>query len=907
MNAYPGRLVFVAVCLLAAAGQLSAQAPSKKLTFRLPQRSEFRFEGKLSQMQSAARQPQWLRACAADDSTNWVEFGDCVVLQLKPGVSLESVVKSRALELSRVVSTNVFILQAPNAVVAALEASRLAALPGVEAGYPIIRQEVSLDGLYAARPNDPHFPPQLANVIGQWYLENRDTTNGAVLGPDLNVRGAWPYTRGEGVTIAIADTGIEISHPDLTNAAAGAPHLNFANLSNNPTPTQFTNSSWAHGTECAGLAVAAANNPFGTNKAFGMVGVAPGAKVAGWVIFTNTSTPRLVSDDRLHDMFVYASNVVAVQSHSWTHPGRRQLGLTTLENLGIETAVREGRFGRGAVLLRPSGNDRALLANANDDAYCSDPRVITVGVVNRNGRTPPYSERGACLLVAAPSGADIGSSGLFTTDLLGPGGANGLSFFPPFEYLSGFVFNFLGFNGSSAGPPQVAGVAALVLSVNTNLTYRDVQQVLLLSARHFDSGDPDVVPNGAGLLVGHNDGYGVPDAGHAVKLARQWVSRPAATNISVTEAALFSIPDDGLRLLITGEGVPPELASIRCLPSAGPHPDEPTPMAPLVDLGLATNAIQIDLTGKAALIERGTNNFDEKIFRAALAGADFAIIYNFATNSGAGCPGGDQLCLMGATDFVPIPAVFIGHSDGKALQGLFSTNSAALAQIRLNSLSVPLNVTDTLICEHVGVRVQTDHPVRGDVRITLVSPTGTRSVLQHFNSDTNSVLADWTYWSTHHFFEPSVGEWKVEIGDEFLGGTGNVLALGLLLRGIPIPDSDADGLDDVWELSRFGNLLSNPRDDPDNDGYNNAMEQAMSTDPQVPNEAFRLDLMIWSSTLARLSWPGMNGRTYDVLAGTEPAGLTLLTNVPGRFPETECFTSVTNSAHKFFRVREVVP
>jgi hypothetical protein len=108
-------------------------------------------------------------------------------------------------------------------------------------------------------------------------------------------------------------------------------------------------------------------------------------------------------------------------------------------------------------------------------------------------------------------------------------------------------------------------------------------------------------------------------------------------------------------------------------------------------------------------------------------------------------------------------------------------------------------------------------------------------------------------------------------------------------------------------MSKFGNLLASPRDDPDDDGYNNAMEQAMSTDPLLPNEPFRVDLMIWSTTLARLSWPGLKGRTYDVLSGANPAGLTLLTNVPGRFPETECFVPLTNSARQFFQLREVEP
>jgi len=56
--------------LLASAAHVSAQSQSERFYFRLPQRREFHFEGKLSQMQSAARQPQWLRAWAMDGSTN---------------------------------------------------------------------------------------------------------------------------------------------------------------------------------------------------------------------------------------------------------------------------------------------------------------------------------------------------------------------------------------------------------------------------------------------------------------------------------------------------------------------------------------------------------------------------------------------------------------------------------------------------------------------------------------------------------------------------------------------------------------------------------------------------------------------------------------------------------------------
>ncbi|MEY2409528.1 MAG: hypothetical protein QOF48_2198 [Verrucomicrobiota bacterium] len=898
---HPTGLLFVVVLLplhFIAAGFAWGQN-STSVEFRLPQGRKFRFDEELAPARGGTPVTRWLRGQADDGSTNSTEFGDQVVVELAPGTTLGSVMGAE-LTLSRSVTSNVFILQAAGAAQAAREAGRIASIPGVTASYPVMRQEVSLDGLYAARPNDPHFVPLLFGVTGQWNLENRDQTNGMRLGPDLNVRGAWPYARGEGITIAIGDTGIEVAHPDLTNRAAGAPHRNFSTGVNSATP--FAGSAtWAHGTECAGLAAAESEN------SFGMAGVAPRSHLAGWVIFTNNSSLRLAGDDKLMDMFQYASNVVSVQSHSWTHNGLRLMGLTTLENIGIESAIRNGRNGRGVVMVRPAGNDRQQLASPNDDAYCSDPRVIAVGSVARTGRVTSYSERGSSVLVAAPSG-ESGGPGMFTTDLLGTAGAMFVSYLPPLQYLSDFAFNGLGFSGTSASVPQVAGVAALILSANTNLSYRDVQQILLLSSRHFDGGDPDLTLNGAGLLVSHNDGFGIPDAGRAVKMARSWTPRSAIATITATVIGPLPIPDDGLRLRVSGLDVPANIASIRCLPAAGPHPDTATPPLRMVDLGLATNVVLPDLRGKGALIERGTNNFDEKIIKAALAGAEFAVIYNFQTNRDpAGCPGGDQLCLMGNTDFTPIPAIFIGRTDGLALKQLIATNSMARGQLSLTKLTVRFPVDAAVVCEQVGVRLKTDHPLRGDLRVTLVSPAGTRSVLQQFNSDTAPGPIDWTYWSTHHFFESSVGEWRLEVSDEGTGASGNLLSGGLILLGVPIEDADGDGLDDGWEMVNIGSMDFDARDDLDEDGYNNAMEQAMGTDPLTPNEALRQDLVLWDAKLARLSWPAVDRRTYEILAGPNPSQLTLLTNVPGLFPESEWFTPITNATSKFFRVREKRP
>ena len=79
-------------------------------------------------------------------------------------------------------------------------------------------------------------------------------------------------------------------------------------------------------------------------------------------------------------------------------------------------------------------------------------------------------------------------------------------------------------------------------------------------------------------------------------------------------------------------------------------------------------------------------------------------------------------------------------------------------------------------------------------------------------------------------------------------------------------------------------------DDPDRDGYSNMREQLMGTDPKSAGPPFRLDLSRWNQSLARLSWPSSSNFTYEIWGGTNVAAPSLITTVPGRFPETEWFT-----------------
>jgi hypothetical protein len=167
----------------------------------------------------------------------------------------------------------------------------------------------------------------------------------------------------------------------------------------------------------------------------------------------------------------------------------------------------------------------------------------------------------------------------------------------------------------------ISGVVALILSARPELGYRDVQQVLALSARHADLTDPDLTTNSAGLLVSHNQGFGVPDAGLAVALAKHWTPRSASKRVRVVRNSSLVIPDDSFRLLVFGTGLPSNLRNLRVLPSMGVYPNGGT-LAALFDyVGRGQTNLPASVAGHAVLIAGGVNTYADKIARAVALGA----------------------------------------------------------------------------------------------------------------------------------------------------------------------------------------------------------------------------------------------------------------------------------------------
>lgn len=731
---------------------------------------------------------------------------------------------------------------------------------------------------YAPVPNDTYWSEM-------WHLENLDT-NAVRRGIDANARAAWSMTRGAGVTIAVVDDGVELHHPDLAARAAAGLHWNFES----DTPNGgHTIDAFQHGTAVAGMAAAQGGNQRG------MIGIAPEARFASWVIFrTNGSlSAPFVSPEQRAKMFQFQNQSVQVQNHSWVTPGGNLVPVSMEEHLAISNAVTLGRGSKGVVIVRAAGNNRVSPQprNVNEDAYTSDPRVITVAAVRYDGRVASYSTPGAAILVAAPSG-DPGFPSPFSTDRLGSKGFNQISFT---NDLAEYVFAGLWFGGTSSAAPLISGIAALILSANPDLTYRDVQQILIHAAYQPDPADPGIVENGAGYRVSHNTGFGLVNAGTAVDLARTWKTRPplvvARASASLTAPAL--IPDEGLALLV--ETSPTELLSITPLPSLGAFPDTSTLRVPLVFVGTAAAPIAEDLRGKGALIRRGDAPFAQKILNAQNAGALFAVVYNNQ--------GDTQLEVMGSTDFIAIPSIFISQRDGDALAGL-ATNQILQAQIAYQPARISIPFEETLIAEHVSVTLDWEHELRGDLRVTLLSPSGTRSVLHRLGDSGAPVSGSWTFTSTQHFYESTRGAWTIEIGDQVAGGTGSVLQASIEIRGVAIADSDNDGLDDTWEQQYFTDLARGPKDDPDHDGYSNAREQILGANPAANENRLELALAQWSNSIVRMNWPSKEGAQYEVLGFTNltqpPA---VLATVNGGFPRTAWFGK-SDTAYRFFQVRE---
>lgn len=389
-------------------------------------------------------------------------------------------------------------------------------------------------------------PPSMAAdplFSEQWHLTNTGQ-QGGTSGEDVRIAAAWAAGfDGTGVRIAVVDDGLEIGHDDLiSNCIPGESH-NYLNGTKDPT-------GGAHGTSCAGVAAAVGGNDEGVS------GAAPEAFLVGYNVLQNATTSN-IANSMTRDA---AENWIS--SNSWGAPDG--LGVPQPSSASWKTAVESGltngRNGLGLIYLWAAGNGGEAGPNPGDNSNCDGQAnfygVIAVGAVGDDGIKASYSENGANLLVCAPS-MGRANHGITTADR---SGANGYNAGAPPDYADPDYTNT--FNGTSSATPLAAGVVALVLEANPNLTWRDVRLVLALSSRLNHAAHPGWQVNGAGLAFNHLYGFGVVDAPAAITTAQGWTNiAPLVTHTTATSNPNLAIPDNdpvtGVQdsIVVAGSGI----------------------------------------------------------------------------------------------------------------------------------------------------------------------------------------------------------------------------------------------------------------------------------------------------------------------------------------------------------------
>ena len=257
----------------------------------------------------------------------------------------------------------------------------------------------------------------------------------------------------------------------------------------------------------------------------GTIGVAYDAKAVSYRAqaipgqiqgFFNAAATRLLNDG------------VAVVNNSYGSTGGTSPLASASTQPGWEADFKRvtsmGRGGLGTVVVFAGGNDRSKNFITSYDPTNSSSYVINIAAASIDGTVTSYSTPGPNLLVAAP-GSD--PSSLVTTDRVGPAGYN--------KAADG---NFTdttasAFNGTSGAAPIATGVIALMLQANPKLGYRDVEDILVNSAKAPATGTAtaDTEVNGGIRTYSPDLGFGNIDALGAVRLAETWTKQSTAANL----------------------------------------------------------------------------------------------------------------------------------------------------------------------------------------------------------------------------------------------------------------------------------------------------------------------------------------------------------------------------------------
>lgn len=708
----------------------------------------------------------------ADEPQAKLYLTDEITVQFKPGVSDDEIEKittklglSLVKEVRGVSRAFVFRVGSQATENPIKIANRLAQSDKVLLSEPNVA--IASRSLYI--PFDTLFPDQ-------WHLFN---TGGPLLSTHGHIDAvrAWDLTRGErSVVVAVADDSCDLNHADFQGSSKIVAPRDFAGQDFEPLPELEDDN---HGTACCGVAVA---EETGT----GVVGVAPGCALMP------IRTSGFIDDDSIEDLCDWViDHGASVLSCSWG-VNARAFNLSLRMRNALHRAATLGRGGRGCVVVFAAGNENRPVNDIVNETgwpnnqpsgptqwlagFAAHEHVIAVAASSSQATKSVYSNWGREISVCAPSNnvrprtfpqvtVQVSGRSIVTTDRVGPSGYSST------DYTSDF-------GGTSSACPTVAGVAALILSANPNLTAQDVRDILQTTADKIidNVADPQLGNRfGTYDAGGHSQwfGFGRVNAFQAVTEARRRLQGTTGQTVRKSASPALAIPDNhaaGVRHTIhideTGS-----LASIKVTVDIS-HTF-------IGDLRLTL----IAPSGRQVMLHDRNGGSAGNIQRS----------YDAASTSGLLALTGESLQGDWVLWGQDLAAVDSGTLNRWELE--ITTRAGTVIEVEESpGLTIPdnnpigiertLNVTESGQIQDLEVSVDITHTYIGDLTVTLVSPAGIQVALHgRSGGSQDNIVRSYRFADTPVLQglhgQPVQGTWRLRVADLEAADMGKLNRWGL--------------------------------------------------------------------------------------------------------------------------------
>jgi len=386
--------------------------------------------------------------------------------------------------------------------------------------------------LYSADPNVEYAQPNYYRMTSHLIIDDPFYSSAGSWGQNyddlwglkrINIDPAWDLTMGDGVIVAVVDTGLDYNHPDIRgNVWENIDEIpgngidddlngyiddvrgwDFVNSDNDPMD------GTGHGTHVAGTIAARYNG-------LGIIGVAPLAKIMPLKAFPDAGSGSII--DSAEAIIYAADNGADVINNSWgcsADPPELRCPWNPPGELAIKYA-----YGLGVVIVFSAGNSDADLKYFIEQNM---PETLAVAASSPEDNRVGFSNYGEVLDVSAPGGG--------TRNILSLKSATTADKYIPYIVNNNYMRNM----GTSMAAPHVSGLAALLIEQRPDFSVIDVFNAIRLSADDIGAVGKDIYT-----------GYGRINASKALQTEPYILMR-------VTSAAIYDMKGNGDKRFNPGE------------------------------------------------------------------------------------------------------------------------------------------------------------------------------------------------------------------------------------------------------------------------------------------------------------------------------------------------------------------